>query len=43
MHPVPKMPLNCLPQMIDETHPKKYEDIEAGDFLHERLVALGLL
>ncbi len=43
MHPVPKMPLNCLPQMIDETHPKKYEDIEAGAFLHERLVALGLL
>ena len=43
MHPVPKMPLNCLPQMIDETHPKKYEDIEAGDFLHERMVALGLL
>jgi isopenicillin N synthase-like dioxygenase len=43
MHPVPKMPLNCLPQLIDETHPKKYEDIEAGDFLHERLVALGLL
>jgi isopenicillin N synthase-like dioxygenase len=43
MHPIPQMPLNCLPQMIDAAHPKKYEDIDAGTFLHQRLVALGLL
>jgi isopenicillin N synthase-like dioxygenase len=43
MHPVPHMPLNCLPQTINEEHPKKYNDITAGNFLHQRLVALGLL
>ena len=43
MHPVPKMPLNCLPQMIDEKNSKLYDDIEAGEFLRQRLVALGLL
>jgi len=43
MHPVPHMPLNCLPQTISKEHPKKYDDIMAGDFLHQRLVALGLL
>ena len=43
MHPIPKMPLNCLPQMINEKNPKLYDDIEAGEFLRERLVALGLL
>jgi len=43
MHPVPQMPLNCLPQTIDPEHPKKFEDITAGEFLHQRLVALGLL
>jgi hypothetical protein len=29
--------------MIDDVHPKKYEDITAGAFLRQRLVALGLL
>jgi isopenicillin N synthase-like dioxygenase len=43
MHPVPHMPLNCLAKTVDENHPKLYEDISAGDFLHQRLVALGLL
>jgi isopenicillin N synthase-like dioxygenase len=43
MHPVPQMPLNCLPQTIDQDHPKNYEDITAGEFLRQRLVALGLL
>ena len=42
MHPVPNMPLNCLSQTVDEKHPKKYDDITAGEFLHQRLVALGL-
>ena len=43
MHPVPKMPLNCLPESIDENNPKKFDDITAGEFLNERLIALGLL
>ncbi|GGD39380.1 isopenicillin N synthase family dioxygenase [Muriicola marianensis] len=43
MHPVSEMPLNCLEHCIDEDHPKLYEDITAGEFLHERLVDLGLI
>ncbi len=43
MHPIPQMPLNCLDQTIDEQHPKQFDDILAGDFLNQRLVALGLL
>lgn len=43
MHPVSDMPLNCLENCIDEDHPKLYEDTTAGEFLHERLVELGLI
>jgi len=43
MHPISEMPLNCLENCIDEDHPKLYEDITAGEFLHERLVDLGLI
>ena len=43
MHPIPQMTLNCLDQTIDEQHPKQFEDILAGDFLNQRLIALGLL
>jgi isopenicillin N synthase-like dioxygenase len=43
MHPIPQMPLNCLSQTIDKEHPKKYEDITAGEFLNQRLITLGLL
>ena len=43
MHPVSDMNLNCLPECIDENNPKSFEDITAGDFLHERLVELGLI
>lgn len=43
MHPIPQMPLDCLPQMTDDMNPKKYEDILAGEFLRDRLIALGLL
>jgi isopenicillin N synthase-like dioxygenase len=43
MHPVSDMPLNCLENCIDEQNPKKFDDITAGDFLHERLVDLGLI
>lgn len=43
MHPISEMPLNCLEHCIDEEHPKLYEDITAGEFLHERLIDLGLI
>ena len=43
MHPVSDMPLNCLANCIDEDHPKLYQDITAGEFLHERLIDLGLI
>lgn len=43
MHPISEMPLNCLENCIDEDHPKLYEDITAGEFLHERLIDLGLI
>lgn len=43
MHPVSEMPLNALEGTFDENHPKLYEDTTAGEFLHERLVELGLI
>ena len=43
MHPISEMPLNCLEDCIDENHPKLYEDTTAGEFLHERLIELGLI
>ena len=42
MHPVNDMPLNCLPECIDENHPKAFEDISSGAYLEERLIELGL-
>jgi len=42
LHPISEMPLNCLPETIDEAHPKKYDDITAGDYLTERLIEIGL-
>jgi isopenicillin N synthase-like dioxygenase len=43
MHPVSDMRLDVLENTIDEENPKKYKDISAGEFLHERLVDLGLI
>lgn len=43
MHPVGDMSLNCLTECVDADNPKLYEDITAGEFLHERLVELGLI
>ncbi|SDQ74286.1 isopenicillin N synthase family dioxygenase [Flagellimonas zhangzhouensis] len=43
MHPVSDMPLNCLENCIDQEHPKEFEDITAGEYLHERLIELGLV
>lgn len=43
MHPISDMKLNVLENCIDEKHPKKFEDITAGEFLNERLRELGLI
>ncbi|TDS51607.1 isopenicillin N synthase family dioxygenase [Myroides indicus] len=43
MHPVSDMPLDCLENCIDDNHPKLYENITAGEFLHQRLIELGLI
>ncbi|WGF91988.1 isopenicillin N synthase family dioxygenase [Aequorivita marisscotiae] len=43
MHPRSDMKLNCLAECIDDEHPKAYEDITAGQFLHQRLVEIGLI
>lgn len=42
MHPISEMDLTCLDNCIDEDHPKDFEDILAGDFLHQRLKEIGL-
>lgn len=43
MHPRSEMSLNCLEECVDEEHPKAYADITAGEFLHQRLVEIGLI
>ncbi|MCK7590959.1 isopenicillin N synthase family oxygenase [Subsaxibacter sp. CAU 1640] len=43
MHPISEMKLDVLDSCIDKENPKQYEDITAGEFLHERLVDLGLI
>lgn len=43
MHPVSEMSLNCLENCVDTENPKGFEDTTAGDFLHERLIELGLI
>lgn len=43
MHPRLEMDLSCLGNCIDDTNPKQYEDISAGDFLYQRLVEIGLV
>ena len=42
MHPRSEMDLTCLESCIDDEHPKKYTDMTAGEFLHERLAEIGL-
>ena len=37
------MKLNCLEECITQENPKKYDNITAGDFLHQRLVEIGLI
>lgn len=43
MHPRLDMPLNCLEVCVDDQHSKQHDDIIAGDFLYQRLVAIGLI
>lgn len=43
MHPVSEMDLSCLPECIDNQHPKKFADITAGEFLTQRLREIGLI
>lgn len=43
MHPISEMKLDVLDSCIDDENPKQFEDITAGEFLHERLVDLGLI
>lgn len=42
MHPRSEMDLSVLPSCVDAEHPKKYDDITAGEFLNERLREIGL-
>ena len=43
LHPKPDVSLAVLDGCIDADHPKQYEDATAGEYLHERLVEIGLL
>ena len=43
MHPRSDMDLTSLENCIDEQHPKRYDDISAGDFLQQRLTEIGLI
>ncbi|QKX06877.1 isopenicillin N synthase family oxygenase [Aquimarina sp. TRL1] len=43
MHPRSDMKLDCLKECITEGTPKQYDDITAGEFLHQRLVEIGLI
>lgn len=43
MHPVSSMNLACLASCIDDSHPKQFEDITAGEFLNQRLREIGLV
>lgn len=42
LHPKSSMSLACLGNCIDETYPKVYPDITAGEYLDERLREIGL-
>lgn len=42
LHPKMSMPLNCLPNCINNENPIAYADITAGEYLNERLREIGL-
>ncbi len=44
LHPAPDFLIETLPQTIDPEHPNRYpEPITAHDYLHQRLVEIGLI
>lgn len=43
MHPRGDMKLDCLDACVDDKNPKAFDDITAGQFLHQRLVEIGLI
>ena len=42
LHPRSEMRLDCLPQCVDQDHPKLFSDMSAGEYLDERLAEIGL-
>jgi len=42
MHPRSEMSLAALPGCVDGNHPKRWDDISAGEFLDQRLKEIGL-
>lgn len=42
MHPRSEMSLTALHSCVDDSHPKLWEDITAGEFLNQRLREIGL-
>lgn len=42
LHPKPSTSLAVLEQCITDDRPKQFDDITAGDYLHQRLVEIGL-
>ena len=42
LHPKSSMSLKCLDTCIDKDHPKAYDDMNAGEYLDERLMEIGL-
>lgn len=43
MHPRSDMSLNCLESCVSDENPKQFDDILAGEFLYQRLKAIGLV
>ena len=43
LHPKSEVRLDCLESCRDANHPKKYDDMSAGEYLHERLIEIGLI
>jgi len=43
LHPKSEVRLDCLESCIDANHPKKYDDMSAGEYLHNRLIEIGLI
>ena len=42
LHPRSEVSLNCLPSCINESNPKNFSDITAGEYLEQRIIELGL-